>query len=166
MGGKLLLKLHRQQETLNPIGGTIMSRALLTLAAGIIFGAGGMFAAQQHGHQAAGTVKILSARDIKEKLDGKEMKASFVEVTYEAGQAGQPHRHPGPAFGYVVEGEFEFAIDDEPAKVLKAGETFYEPSDCLHRVTKNAGQAKTRVIAVVIHPRDAKQIAIPELKKD
>jgi hypothetical protein len=33
-------------------------------------------------------------------------------------------------------------------------------------VTKNAGQAKTRVIAVVIHPRDAKQIAIPELKKD
>ena len=57
------------------------------------------------------------------------------------------------------------AIDDQPARVLKAGETFYEPSGCLHRVAKNpAAKGKTRVLAVILHPRDAKQMTIPEPK--
>ena len=85
-----------------------------------------------------------------------------MEVTYEASQAGVPHRHPGPVFGYVLDGEFEWGIDDQPSKVFKAGETFYEPGGCLHRVSKNtSAKNKTRVIAVV-HPRDAKQIVVPE----
>jgi hypothetical protein len=51
-------------------------------------------------------------------------------------------------------------------KVFKAGETFYEPTGCLHRVSKNpAGKGNTRVLAVVLHPRDARQIEIPESKK-
>jgi quercetin dioxygenase-like cupin family protein len=121
--------------------------------------------AQHHEKDAA---KAIASRDIGEKLDGKAAKVTFVEVTYEAGQAGKPHRHPGPVFGYVLEGEFEFAIDDQPAKVLKAGETFYEPTGCLHRVTKSPAGAKgkTRVLAVILHPRDAKQVAVPETKKD
>jgi hypothetical protein len=50
--------------------------------------------------------------------------------------------------------------------VLKAGETFYEPTGCLHRVSRNPAQkGKTRVLAVVLHPRDAKEITIPEPKK-
>ena len=69
-------------------------------------------------------------------------------------------------FGYVLEGEYEWAIDDKPAKTLKAGDTFYEPTGCLHRVSKNpAAKGKTRVLAVVLHPQDARQIAIPEPKK-
>jgi len=90
-----------------------------------------------------------------------------VEVTYEPGQAGKPHRHPGPVFGYVLEGEFEWAIDDQPSKVFKVGETFYEPAGCLHRVSKNAStKSRTRVIAVIVHQREAKQITIPEPKKE
>jgi quercetin dioxygenase-like cupin family protein len=135
------------------------------LAAGIAVGAGGMTLAHQH-HDDGEKVKVLSAKDIQEKLDGKEAMATVVEVTIEPGQAGVPHRHPGPGFGYVLEGEYELGIDDKPTRVLKAGETFYEPTGCLHRVTKNPGTGKTRVIAVVLHPRDAKQIAIPESKKD
>ena len=141
-----------------------MIRTLLTLAAGIGVGAGGMNAA--HHHDDGEKVKVLSATDIKEKLDGKEAKATVVEVTIEPGQAGLPHRHPGPAFGYVLEGEYEVGIDDQPTKVLKAGETFYEPTGCLHRVSKNPGKVKTRLMAVVLHPRDAKEIVIPEPKKD
>lgn len=38
-----------------------------------------------------------------------------------------PHRHPGPAFGYVLEGEIVFEVEGEPARVVKAGETFWEP---------------------------------------
>jgi quercetin dioxygenase-like cupin family protein len=88
-------------------------------------------------------------------------------VTLKPGEAGAPHRHPGPVFGYVIEGEYEWAIDDNKAKVLKAGDTFYEPTGCLHRVSKNpSDKNKTRVLAVVLHPQDVKDIVIPEQKKD
>ena len=141
-----------------------MIRALLTLAAGIGLGAGGMIASQHH--EDGEKVKVLSATNIKEKLDGKEAMATVVEVTIEPGKAGFPHRHPGSAIGYVVEGEYELGIDDQPTKVIKAGQTFYEPAGCLHRVTKNPGKVKTRLIAIVLHPRDAKEIAVPESKKN
>ena len=143
-----------------------MVRTLLLLAAGIGVGAGVM-EASQHQHADGEKVKVLSASNLKEKLDGKEAKATVVEVTIEPGQSGLPHRHPGSAVGYVLEGEYELGIDDQPTKVLKAGETFYEPGGCLHRVSKNpSAKGKTRLVAVVLHPRDAKQVTIPEPKKD
>ncbi|WP_406694063.1 cupin domain-containing protein [Singulisphaera sp. Ch08] len=139
-----------------------MIRTLLTLAAGIGVGAMGMTAAHHDGEQVA----QIAERNIVEKLDGKAAKATVVEVTLEPGQAGIPHRHPGPGFGYVLEGEYEWGVDDQPAKVLKAGETFYEPTGCLHRVSKNPStQRKTRILAVVLHPRDVEQIVIPEPQK-
>jgi quercetin dioxygenase-like cupin family protein len=141
-----------------------MVRRVLVLAAGIGLAAGGITAAR-HDEKSHGSVKPLAARDIVEKVDGKEAKATAVEVTLEAGQAGAPHRHPGPVLGYVLEGEYEWAIDDNEAKVLKAGETFYEPAGCLHRVSKNPGKVKTRVLAWVIHPRDAKDLVLPADKK-
>ena len=140
-----------------------MVRKVLVLAAGIGLGAGGLTAAR-HDEKPHGAVRPLAALDIVEKVDGKESKATAVEVTLEPGEASAPHRHPGPVLGYVLEGEYEWAIDDQPAKVLKAGDTFYEPAGCLHRVSKNAGKGRTRVLAWVVHPRDAKDLVIPEKK--
>jgi quercetin dioxygenase-like cupin family protein len=141
-----------------------MIRTLLTLAVGIGVGAGGLTAAR---HEEKSAAKTLAARDVSEKLDGKDAKVTFVEVTLSPGQGSAPHRHPGPVFGYVLEGEYEWAIDDQPARVLKVGETFYEPTGCLHRVSKNAAaKGTTRILAVVLHARDAKQIVIPEPKKE
>jgi quercetin dioxygenase-like cupin family protein len=140
-----------------------MTRTLLALTAGVGVGAGGMNAV--HHRDGGGTVKVLSATDIGEKLDGKEAKATAVEVTLAPGEVEAAHRHPGPGFGYVLEGEYELGIDDQPTKVVKAGETFYEPTGCLHRVGRNPGKVKTRIVAWVLHPRDAKNIVIPEPKK-
>jgi len=140
-----------------------MTRRTLVVAAAVVLGAGGVIAARHdEKHE---RVRPLAVREIAEKLDGKDAKATAVEVTFEPGQAGAPHRHPGPAFGYVLEGEYEWAVDDQPAKILKTGETFYEPGGCLHRVSKNPGKVKTRVLAWVLHPRDAKELVIPEPKK-
>jgi quercetin dioxygenase-like cupin family protein len=126
---------------------------------------GGMCLA--HGEHDRGNVKVLSQRDIAEKADGKKTKATMVEVTLEPGESDAPHRHPGPGFGYVLEGEYEWAIDDQPAKVLKVGDTFYEPAGCLHRVSRNPSKtAKTRILATVLHPADVKDIVIPEKKKE
>ncbi len=142
-----------------------MTRILLGLVVGGVLGAGGMALARRHDEEKA--AKVLSARDIREKLDGNAARATVVEVTLNPGQSGTSHRHPGPVFGYVLEGEYELGIDDQPTKVLKTGETFYEPTNCLHRVSKNpAATGKTRVLAVLVHPRDAKTIAVPEQKNE
>src|SRR5689334_5380457 len=141
-----------------------MTRALLVLTIGVGLGVGGMTAAQHD--QKHDSVKLLAARDIAEKLDGKQSKATAVEVTLEPGQASAAHRHPGPAFGYVLEGEYEWAVDGNKPKVLKAGDTFYEPTGCLHGVGRNPSKKdKARFIAVVLHPEDAKDIVILEKKK-
>ena len=143
-----------------------MRRMLLALA--IAAGAvGGMTLAQHDEHGKGGDyVKVLSQRDIIEKLDGKKAKATTVEVTLAPGQVEAAHRHPGPAFGYVLEGEYEWAIDDNPTRTLRAGDTFYEPTGCLHRVSRNPSkEGKTRILAVVLHPADVKDIVIPEKEK-
>lgn len=141
-----------------------MSRNFLVLALGIILGVGG--AAAPHQHEDGEAVKLITSRDIKEKVDGLDAMITVVEVTIGPGQSGLSHRHPGPGFVYVLEGEYELGIDDQPTKLLKAGEAFYEPTRCLHRVSKNpAAKGTTRLIAFVVHPRDAKEIVIPELIK-
>lgn len=81
-----------------------MFRALLLLAAGIGVGASAITVA--HHRDDGEKVKVLSDTAITEKLDGKDATATVVEVTIEPGQAGLPHRHPGSAIGYVVEGEY------------------------------------------------------------
>src|SRR3954471_1781669 len=144
----------------------IMIRTLLTLAAGIGVGVAVTFAAD-HDHHKAVKVTQLSQRDIIERLDGKAARATVVEVTFEPGQKDAPHRHAGPVFGYVLEGEYEHALGDEPVKKYKAGETFYEPSGSVHRVARNPSKtAKTHLLAVILHPRDAKEVTVPEKGKE
>jgi quercetin dioxygenase-like cupin family protein len=141
----------------------MMKRSHLALAVAVAAGIAAMtLAGDDAPDKGKPTVKPLSTTDIAEKVDGKKSRAATVEVTLEPGQAGTPHRHPGPVFGYVLEGEYEWAIDDQSAKTLKAGDTFYEPTGCLHRVSKNAGKTKTRVLAVLLVPHDAKELSVPE----
>src|ERR1700722_16659910 len=113
-----------------------MRRTLLVLVVGVCVGAMSVAHDDDHG-KGKPEVKVLSVADVAEKIDGKKAKATTVEVTLKPGEASAPHRHPGPVFGYIIEGEYEWAIDDNKSKVLKAGDTFYEPTGCLHRVSKN-----------------------------
>ena len=140
-----------------------MRRVLLAfaIAAGAL---GGMGQAHHDEHGKGGVgVKVLSQREITEKLDGKKGKATMVEVTLAPGAVEVAHRHPGPAFGYILEGEYEWAIDDNKPTIFKAGDTFYEPTGCLHGVGRNPSKKdKTRFIAVVLHPEDARDIVISE----
>ena len=143
-----------------------MTRTLLTLAAGIGVGVAVTFAAD-HDHHKAVKVTQLSQRDIIEKLDGKAASATVVEVTFEPGQEDSQHRHTGPVFCYVLEGEYEHALNDEPVKKYKAGDTFYEPSGSVHRVARNpSAKNKTRLLAVILHPRDTKEVTVPEKGKE
>ena len=77
-------------------GGVLIA---LAFAAGSFIGVGRTAVAH---HDEKDRVKPIAAWDIVEKLDGKETKVTVVEVTLEPGQAGKPHRHPGPVIGYVL----------------------------------------------------------------
>ncbi|MEV1055059.1 cupin domain-containing protein [Streptomyces sp. NPDC049887] len=57
-----------------------------------------------------------------------------LRVEFPPGDPGTPpHRHLGPAFGYVVEGEMVFELEGEPERVVRAGEAFWEPGgDVIH----------------------------------
>ena len=143
----------------------VMHQRFPALAVCAALGVGGMTLAQ---HTRKGNVKVtgLSQRDIIEKLDGKAASAAVLEVTFEPGQKDSPHHHAGPVFGYVLEGEYEHAINDEPVKTYKAGETFYEPTGSVHRVAQNpSGKTKTRLLVVILHPRDAKEVTVWEKGK-
>jgi uncharacterized protein YbjT (DUF2867 family)/quercetin dioxygenase-like cupin family protein len=60
--------------------------------------------------------------------------AMTVLIEFPPGDPGTPpHRHSGPAFGYMLEGEMRFELEGEPERVIRAGETFWEPGgDVIH----------------------------------
>ncbi len=57
-----------------------------------------------------------------------------VVISYPPGDSGaKPHKHSGPCFGYVLEGEMVFELEGSPPRVIKAGEAFWEPGgDIIH----------------------------------
>jgi len=136
---------------------------LACLSGGLLLGVLGIAWGHFHDEKGGEAVKVIGAQDIQEKLDGHEAAMTVVEVTIEAGQQGVPHRHPGPGLVYVLEGTYELGIDDQPTKIYHAGETFYEPTGCLHRVSRNPSRTgRTRLIAFVLHPRGVTELAVPE----
>ena len=69
-------------------------------------------------------------------LPGREVRMSVIDRP--PGFASPPHRHPGHhTFGYVMEGTYEFAIDRQAPRLLKAGDTFYEPPGAIHSTSRN-----------------------------
>jgi quercetin dioxygenase-like cupin family protein len=66
-----------------------------------------------------------------------------------------PHRHSGPVFGYMLEGEMLFELEGEPPRVIKAGEAFWEPGgDVIHYQAANnlADRAGKFVVVMVCAP--------------
>jgi len=80
-------------------------------------------------------------------LPGREVRISLLDR--EPGASSAPHRHPGHyTFGYVIEGTYEFAINGEPSRLLKAGDTFYEPPTAIHSTSRNPSIDKHAKILV------------------
>jgi quercetin dioxygenase-like cupin family protein len=94
-------------------------------------------------------------------LPGREVRMSLIERP--PGFASPPHRHPGHhTFGYVIEGTYEFAIDRQAPRLLKAGDTFYEPPGAVHSTSRNPSTDQ-RVRFVVFMVADQKNpTTVPE----
>ena len=69
--------------------------------------------------------------------EGAEVKTVVADLP--PGSAGfPPHRHSGPSFYYMLEGELQFELEGEPQRVIRAGEAFWEPGgDVIHYSNAN-----------------------------
>lgn len=80
---------------------------------------------------------------------GKRMVA--VVVSYPPGAASLPHRHAGSAFIYahVLSGAVRSRVGDEPARVYRAGEGFYEAPGSHHVISENASDREPASLLAV-----------------
>ena len=79
--------------------------------------------------------------------------------------ASAPHRHARSAFiyAYVLSGQIRSQVDDEPARVYRSGETWFESPGAHHPVSANASDTEpARLLAVVIVDAADKQLTIPD----
>jgi len=97
--------------------------------------------------QEAFKAKELLQKDLQAYAGG-DLVLSVGEITIAPGGSGSRHRHPGPTFVYVLEGAVEIELEGAPAKVYRAGETFYEDPHQLHISTKNGSKAEPARILV------------------
>ncbi len=92
-------------------------------------------------------------------LDGWQV--TMTEVSYGPGERSNRHRHPGFVCGYVLEGQYEFGVDGQPATVLSAGQPFFESPGDVHAVSGNASKtAPARILAMVFTPK-GQPVTIP-----
>ena len=122
-----------------------MSKVLYSaLLAALLFASG----AGAHAADAAVTPNFSHAIT---NVPGKSVVA--VEVTYPPGGATPPHIHAKSAFiyAYVVSGAIESQVNDQPARVYTAGQTFYEEPGAHHRISRNASKSEpAKLLAVFI----------------
>ncbi|HEY7390870.1 MAG TPA: cupin domain-containing protein [Bryobacteraceae bacterium] len=85
------------------------------------------------------------------------MDAAFAPLTIRpGGPPSRPHTHSGFVLGYVIEGDYLFAINNETPRVVHAGEIFYEPPGATHTTHASAKPDQTvKLLAIVIGPKDA-----------
>ncbi|GGF05800.1 cupin domain-containing protein [Hymenobacter cavernae] len=70
---------------------------------------------------------------IRRKVLTYEASLMLVKVSFEAGSVGALHQHVHTQMSYVESGVFEVVVGDEQ-RALKAGDTFYAPSNVWHGV--------------------------------
>ena len=98
-------------------------------------------------------------------VQGKSMVA--VVVSYPPGGKSLPHHHAPSAFiyAYVLSGSIRSKIGDEPAKVYKVGEGFYEVPGSHHTVSENASDKEpASILAIFVVDSQHSELTTPDRK--
>ena len=98
-------------------------------------------------------------------IEGKSMVA--VVVTYPPGAKSPAHHHARSAFIYahVLSGAIRSQVGDEPARVYRAGEGFYELPGSHHRISENASDKEpASLLAVFVVDSKDRPLTLPDKK--
>src|SRR5262247_696564 len=96
---------------------------------------------------------------------GKSMVA--VIVSYPPGGKSPAHHHAQSAFiyAYVLSGAIRSQVDDEPTKVYRVGEGFYEVPGSHHTISENASDREpASLLAVFVVDSKDTPLTIPDKK--
>ena len=96
-------------------------------------------------------------------LPGKRLVSRVID--YPPGAGLPAHRHAPSAFIYahVLSGEIRSKVDDEPARVYRPGEIWFEKPGVHHRVSVNASDTQpARLLAVLIVDVADQKLTIPD----
>ena len=97
---------------------------------------------------------------------GKSMIA--VIVSYPPGGKSAAHHHAQSAFiyAYVLSGAIRSQVGDEPAKVYRVGEGFYEVPGSHHRISENASDKEpASLLAVFVVDSNDNPLTAPDQKR-
>jgi quercetin dioxygenase-like cupin family protein len=83
-----------------------------------------------------------------EKSDHRELE--MITVEYPPGGSSKPHRHNAYVLVYVLAGELDMQLTDQPLVHLRAGQTFLERPSDVHEVSRNASQTEPAKFLVVM----------------
>jgi quercetin dioxygenase-like cupin family protein len=110
------------------------------------------------------TAKGVTVRQVlAQPLEGMDDKvAAIVTVEYAPGAASKPHRHPGPVFGYVLEGSVVIQVDPGNPVTYSQGQMWYEPALHVHRVSRNASTTESAKILAFLIIEKGQPITVPE----
>ncbi|KRR29938.1 cupin domain-containing protein [Bradyrhizobium retamae] len=90
-------------------------------------------------------------------VPGKSLTA--VVVNYEPGGKSASHHHAGSVFAYVLSGSIRSENSATgPARVYKAGESFFEPPGSEHLVSENASTTEPASLLAVFVADDGAQL--------
>ena len=97
---------------------------------------------------------------------GSDVMTATIELP-PSDQGTPPHRHSGPVFGYMLEGEMIFELEGEPERLIKAGEAFWEPGgDLIHyRAANNLPDVWSRFVVVMICAPGQDMMTFPDAEE-
>lgn len=95
------------------------------------------------------------------QLDGSQLKATVVEVSYGPGASSAPHSHLCPVLVYVVKGALRVKVKGEAEATYHAGESFYEAPNGVHEVSANASKTEpVKFVAYFVCDHDT-ELTVP-----
>jgi quercetin dioxygenase-like cupin family protein len=102
---------------------------------------------------------------LEESIPGANPPIHLVRGAHIRFAPGQPtglHRHPASVVGVVTEGSFKFQREGEPLRILKTGDSFFEPANHIILHFDNASGAKPAAI-VAFYLTDSKDRPLIEM---
>jgi quercetin dioxygenase-like cupin family protein len=109
---------------------------------------------------AGGGERVLLSQKLA-NIPGQSLTA--VVVSYPPGGKSPQHHHAGSVFAFVVSGEIRSMNSATgPARVYRAGESFFEPAGSVHLVSENASVTQpAKLLAVFVAAADSR-LTTPE----
>ncbi len=140
---------------------TALLAALVSQSSGALLRAEGPPAGQNAQGHMRNTSSIGVETLMQEPLaEMPNAEVRVITLTVAPGANSSPHKHTGPVFAYLLEGEIENQVDPDPPRRYKPGEFFYEPPLHVHRSLRNLSATKAAKLLIFEVGEKGKQFTL------